>query len=189
MKNLLRAISMLFVLSTGTHAAEKYGFQTVPFGTSYEDVSLYLLEKYGLHSSLIRQPTLTLPDEGRMQTIIFKFTTDSKFYGLLISTLGRDIEDLDKAEMDSEFLVAVMKKKYGPKYVCRNKTGKFPRLMLCEWAPPELYISTSPFILRGDSIPTIVTYVASISSQKYAKKEFEHKQRQQEQKRSEEHTS
>ena len=181
MKNLIKAIIMLFVLATatGTHAAEKYGFQTVPFGTSYEDVSIYLLEKYGVQPPLMPMETLTLSSfdlSGVPVDIIFRFTAEAKFYGFSIHPPERDIEAIRTVEGDAAFLAGMLKKKYGNKYTCKDFSILLTGRTICDWIHPDLRIFTALVGQRKHNY----TVVAFISSKKYSKQFVEQKQRERE---------
>lgn len=145
---------IVFVFDLSFAEDKQYGFQDIPFGTSYDEVKKKLEETYKKmhHTYLLRENFISFNhfDLGNNEIEIqatFDFDHNKRFYGFHFTTKERTADRFSsEVYKEGEYLTDVFKNKYGEPSKCYK-----PNILtvqreiipyLCEWNHKDLEIFT-----------------------------------------------
>lgn len=168
----LSVLIMIFVFDLSFAEDKQYGFQDIPFGTSYEEVKQKLEKTYEKmhHTYNLKEDSISfnhfdLGDDTIEAQATFNFDHNKKFYGFNFTTKAA----YKNGVYTGDYLLNVFKNKYGEP----NCKGEH-RHQFCVWDDKDLNI----FVNFFSTINVISGFVTS----KKLEKEYNSYKKQQENK-------
>lgn len=149
----LSVLIMIFVFDLSFAEDKQYGFQDIPFGTSYEEVkqkleATYIKMHHTYHSgeNFISFNHFDLGDDKIEIQAIFNFDHNKKFYSFRFETEKKTADLFSIVYKEGEYLTDVFKNKYGEPSKCyKPNILTIHREPLCEWNHKDLDILTGIF--------------------------------------------
>lgn len=146
-------IAFLFIYSpVQAEEGQTYGFQDIPFGTSFEEMKITLQKKYeyGFPTVQILGDFIKLNDfklGNRNFDVFLQFDKDKKFYIFSFDGKGKAADHLETDVYDDlKYLNEVFESKYGKPADCNSpnilKIGVYNQI-ICNWEHKNLSIVTT----------------------------------------------